>query len=38
MNAHKRALEWREFFTLASVLETPEEEIIDFGYQIAGMI
>jgi hypothetical protein len=38
MNAHKRALEWRELFTLASVLETPEEEIIDIGYRIAGTI
>ncbi|KAF8339341.1 pol II transcription elongation factor [Amanita rubescens] len=35
MKAHERALEWREVFTIASILEVPEEEIIDVGYRMA---
>ncbi len=38
MKAHERALEWRELFTIASILEVPEEEIVDIGYRMAGTI
>ncbi|KIL68708.1 hypothetical protein M378DRAFT_8174 [Amanita muscaria Koide BX008] len=35
MIAHERALEWRELFTIASLLGLAEEEIVNIAYRVA---
>jgi hypothetical protein len=37
MKSHERALEWREFFMVASLVELSEEDTVDVAYRVAGM-
>ncbi|KAF8633329.1 hypothetical protein AX17_004501 [Amanita inopinata Kibby_2008] len=35
MIAHERALEWRELFTIATLIDTPQDDIVEMGYRVA---
>lgn len=38
MVAHERALEWQQLFDLAMRHDMPQDDIVDMGYRVAGLI
>ena len=38
MKSHERALEWRELFMIASLVESSEEEMAEIAYRVAGVL